>query len=227
MIKRLSRVWKDERGITALETAIILIAFVVVAAVFAFTVLSAGTFLTERSEEAAYAGLEEVRGSVERKGDVVAYESDATYTDPYTDAEAVGKVTFKVALVAGGQPVDLTPPDGGTSSPVVHMSYRDANQEIDLNSTDAWTVTWPVFQGDTQDQILEQNELALVTVCLDGSTSIDEGGDCVGDAGLEDSGNAPLSTSQTFNVEVIPPSGAVLNIERTTPAKIDSVEVLN
>jgi flagellin FlaB len=38
------------RGITGLETAIILIAFVVVATVFAFTVLSTGVFSAERSE---------------------------------------------------------------------------------------------------------------------------------------------------------------------------------
>jgi archaellin len=186
---------------------------VVVAAVFAFTVLSAGTFLTERSEEAAYAGLEEVRGSLERKGDVVAYES-TTVTD------TVGMVTFKVALVAGGEPVDLTDTDNITDSkPVIHMSYRDANQEVDLNDAAAWTVEWPVYQGDSADDILEDNELALVKVCLDSSAT-----DCTGNAGLSTN---TLGTSQIFNVEVIPPSGAVLNIERTTPAKMDSVEVLN
>jgi flagellin FlaB len=210
MIKRLHAMWKDEDGITALETAIILIAFVVVAAVFAFTVLSAGTFL---SEEAAYAGLEEVRGSVERKGDVVAYEST-------TVSDTVKMVTFKVALVAGGEPVDLTDTDNITNSkPVVHMSYRDENQEIDLNDVAAWTVDWPVYQGDSADNILEANELALVKVCLDSSAT-----DCTGNAGLS---THTLGTSQIFNIEVIPPSGAVLNIERTTPAKIDSVEVLN
>ena len=36
------RVSRDERGITGLETAIILIAFVVVATVFAFIVLTTG-----------------------------------------------------------------------------------------------------------------------------------------------------------------------------------------
>ena len=35
---------RDQRGVTGLETAIILIAFVVVASVFAFTVLSTGIF---------------------------------------------------------------------------------------------------------------------------------------------------------------------------------------
>ena len=46
---------KDERGITGLETAIILIAFVVVAAVFSFVVLSTGLFSSERGKEAVYA----------------------------------------------------------------------------------------------------------------------------------------------------------------------------
>ncbi|MFN8596529.1 MAG: archaellin/type IV pilin N-terminal domain-containing protein [Anaerolineae bacterium] len=47
-----AKLHRNERGVTALETAIILIAFVVVAAVFAFTILSTGNFLTERSKEA-------------------------------------------------------------------------------------------------------------------------------------------------------------------------------
>jgi len=53
MKDKFNQFMKNESGITALETAIILIAFVVVAAIFAFTVLSTGTFLTERSKEAA------------------------------------------------------------------------------------------------------------------------------------------------------------------------------
>ena len=39
----LKRIGAEEAGITALETAIILIAFVVIASIFAFTMLSAGT----------------------------------------------------------------------------------------------------------------------------------------------------------------------------------------
>lgn len=43
-------------GITGLATAVVLIAFVVVAAVFAFTVLSVGIFYPERSKETVYSG---------------------------------------------------------------------------------------------------------------------------------------------------------------------------
>ncbi len=63
---------RSERGITGLETAIILIAFVVVASVFAFTVLSTGLFSSERGKETVYAGLAQARGSVELKGSLVA-----------------------------------------------------------------------------------------------------------------------------------------------------------
>ena len=71
MNTKLNHLNKNESGITALETAIILIAFVVVAAIFAFTVLSTGTFLTEKSKEASYAGLQEVRGSLALRGSMV------------------------------------------------------------------------------------------------------------------------------------------------------------
>ena len=62
----------NERGVTGLETAIILIAFVVVASVFAFTVLSIGIFSSERGKETVFAGLEEAQGTLEPKGRVIA-----------------------------------------------------------------------------------------------------------------------------------------------------------
>src|SRR5690606_1336985 len=71
-VRFVKRIGAEEAGITALETAIILIAFVVVASVFAFTMLSAGTFSTERGKETIYAGLQEVQSSMEVKGGVIA-----------------------------------------------------------------------------------------------------------------------------------------------------------
>ena len=59
---------RGQAGITGLETAIILIAFVVVASVFAFTVLSTGLFSAERGKETVHAGLKEARGSMALRG---------------------------------------------------------------------------------------------------------------------------------------------------------------
>jgi flagellin-like protein len=79
MLKRLltqkkyfKHIYKSQQGITGLETAIILIAFVVVAAVFAYTVLSAGLFSTQKSQEAVYSGLQETQSTLKLTGAVVA-----------------------------------------------------------------------------------------------------------------------------------------------------------
>ncbi len=94
------------RGVfSALETAIVLIAFVVVASVFAFTMLSAaGMFSTERSKEAVYAGLEEVAGSMELRGEVVAQTNVA--------GDAIDQLEFTVSNVAGGEAIDMTDTSG-------------------------------------------------------------------------------------------------------------------
>jgi flagellin-like protein len=56
----------SQKGITGLETAIVLIAFVVVASVFAFTILSAGVFSSEANKQTIHAGLRPVHDSVSR-----------------------------------------------------------------------------------------------------------------------------------------------------------------
>ncbi len=197
MNTKLNRLMKDESGITALETAIILIAFVVVAAIFAFTILSTGTFLTERSKEAAYSGLQEVRGSMELKGSVIAQMTTSTNT--------VDSLVFNVANVAGGQPVNLAP---SGASRVVDITYRDKDQVLDLNTSDDWTVRWVVSKQTPPDNILEAGELAEVTADVSGLTT-------------------KLGADKTFVLELKPQQGAVLNIERTTPARIDTVTDLH
>src|SRR3970040_1114445 len=73
----LDGVRKGERGITGLETAIILIAFVVVATVFAFIVLTTGIFSAERGKETVFAGLAKARGTMEVRGGIIVTDDDA------------------------------------------------------------------------------------------------------------------------------------------------------
>jgi flagellin FlaB len=198
MIDKMRDMFRDEEGVTALETAIILIAFVVVAAVFAFTVLSAGTFTTERSKEAVYAGLSEVRGSLELRGSVIVTTSSA-----YAGTNGYGEyVIFTVSNVAGGEPVDFTEPTTSTQSVVV-IEYRDSAQRREIAN---WTVAWPGY--DDGDGILEERELVEIRVPLTGNI------------------NPNLGTNETFVVEVKPPSGAVLGVQRTMPESVDIVNHL-
>jgi flagellin FlaB len=139
-----------EKGQTALETAIILIAFVVVASVFAFTILSSGTASTERGEQAIAAGLEGVQSSMTVKGALLAEGA----------SNAVTNVRFTLQLVAGGDPVDLSQ----GAARVVVIDYRD-NTQI-LTNLD-WTAVWVVDNdGGTPDNMLEDGELVEITVPL-------------------------------------------------------------
>jgi len=145
LLRLVRRATREEEGITGLETAIILIAFVVVATVFAFVVLSTGLFSSERGKEAVYAGLQKTRGTLELRGSVIAN----------TDGTNVTTLVFDVANSAGGEPVNLDP--AATSNKVV-IDYRDAT----VNETNiAWTVDWLV--GDADD-LMEAGELAEITI---------------------------------------------------------------
>src|SRR4030066_120408 len=89
-----NKYFKHEKGITGLETAIILIAFVVVAAVFAYTALSAGLFSTQKAQEAVYSGLKEAQSTLELRGGVIATANGT--------GGVVTQISFIVANVLGG-----------------------------------------------------------------------------------------------------------------------------
>lgn len=216
MIQKLFKIHRGQKGITGLETAIILIAFVVVAAVFAYTALSAGLFSTQKSSEAVYSGLKEVQSTLELRGSVIAYQGDAVIDS------TVGKVEFTVNNVLHGTPIDLTPPyilstgnltASGLSNPTI-ISYIDENVTV---AECAWTIDWVGYHSD--DYLLEEREKAVITVWLhsyDGAAWSD------GAAGTFLATN-DVDVNQTFNLEMKPPAGAVLPIERTTPARLDAV----
>ena len=175
---------EEQRGITGLETAIILIAFVVVAAVFAFVVLSTGLFSSERSKETVYAGLEKTRGSMELTGGVAAI----------SDGTEVTNISFDVTLAAGGSAVNWDPT--ATSNRTI-VAYIDDSVQVDN-----LTYTTTVITGDA-DQLLEPGEMLEINVTNVGAV-----------AGVD------INQNDTFTLEVQPPSGSYMVIERTLPASI-------
>ena len=213
MIRKLLKLHKGQKGITGLETAIILIAFVVVAAVFAYTVLSAGLFATQKSQEAVYSGLKEARSTLELRGGVIA-------TAQATGASGtIKQVSFIVSGVLGGEPMDFIAPtadnatdsglaDTGSSNKVV-ISYVDQDQQVnDLY----WTVT-KLGSADADD-LLEQSEKFKITI---GESTGTNGGNLINALTTD------LTVNKTFSIVVNTPVGAVLEIERTTPAYIDTI----
>ncbi|NQW17112.1 MAG: hypothetical protein HQ478_06455 [Chloroflexi bacterium] len=224
---------ETQKGITGLETAIILIAFVVVASVFAFTVLSTGIFASERSKETVFAGIEEAQSSIEPRGSVIAYKGLTS-----GNTSTIFKLTFNVSNAIAGEPVDLTADftadDAGTDPVVVSgaesvtvISYTDKNQTL---SDLPWTVAW--LGNNDSDDLLEDNEKAEITVWLMNritGTAISATGSIAyqtTEGGMTTAATT-LTTNDEFTIEMKPTSGAVLNIQRTTPSQFDTVMDLN
>ena len=222
----------NEKGITGLETAIILIAFVVVASVFAFTVLSTGIFASERSKETVFSGLEEAKSSIEPRGSVIAYKGRV---DTTSATDTIYKVVFVVSNAVAGEPVDLTAPydtdDSGTDPDIVSaaeyktvVSYTDKNQ---YRADVPWTVDW--VGNNNSDSLLEEGEKAEISVwLLERATGVTNATDSNGVGGwgtvggILESGTY-IGTNDQFTIEVKPESGAVLTIQRTSPSRLDTV----
>jgi flagellin FlaB len=145
---------RDERGITGLETAIILIAFVIVATVFAFVVLTTGVFSSERGKETVFAGLQKARGTMELRGGVVVSATG----DP---ADTVDDIVLTVGNAAAGDPIPLDP-DATNNTTVI--AYRD---EDTVDNDVTYTVTSILGDGD---DLLEPGE--VMTINIDVATGI-------------------------------------------------------
>ena len=63
---------RNEDAFTGLEAAIVLIAFVVVAAVFSYVVLGAGFFTTQKSQETVHTAVGQASSAVEIVGNLAA-----------------------------------------------------------------------------------------------------------------------------------------------------------
>lgn len=138
---------REEDGITGLETAIILIAFVVVATVFAFVVLTTGIFSAERGKETVFAGLAKARGTLELRGGIVATAAGTPLV--------VDELQFIVATTISGESIPMDPT--ATSNRTV-IAYRD---DTTVDNDVAYTVTTLVGDADT---MLEPGEVMLVTI---------------------------------------------------------------
>ena len=215
---------RDERGVTGLETAIILIAFVVVASVFAFTVLSTGVFSAERGKETVFAGLSEAQASLANAGSLTAVRGDVEGTN------AIIKVKFVVMSAVSGEEIDLTPPNTTNDSApdpdvnagaqsVMIISYSDENQFIkDLD----WTID---FLGKTNgDNILDPDEQAEITVWLHDYDGTDYN---LGTNSNPQYLTTRLGINTKFRIEAKPQQGSVLVLERTTPPRLQPIIDLN
>ena len=197
-MRSISGLHEEQRGMTGLETAIILIAFVTVAAVFSYAVLSAGLFSAERGKETVYAGLAEAKSNLELSGSVIVLSDNVSNT--------VTKVLFTVKNAIAGTSMDLTPCDGTpTANNKCVISFLTAHDYIN-------NVKWikDSIGASNGDNLLDPGEQFEITVDMN-------------DLGNGKTLSENLSCNDFFNIQVKPSLGSTITVQRTLPAGLSPI----
>jgi flagellin FlaB len=138
----------NDKGFTGLEAAIVLIAFVVVAAVFSYVVLGAGFFTTQKAQETVYKGVEQSTANIQMIGNVYGLSANSNATTP-----TITNITFVIGLAPGAPAMDLTKMKIVFSTPATTPTILTQNTTA---STSAFTTkigATPVTSINANDQV--------------------------------------------------------------------------
>ena len=233
-IKTLRRFARNKKAISGLETAIVLIAFVIVASAFAYAVLNMGFLATQKSQQVVLGGLQGASAALVVDGPVYGYgvneatSGSANFT--------MHTVIFWLKISSGADSVDLNinkttigfqnprgvwpniynqyvsgAADKGNLTYTVNNIKYTARYDGSSGTTPACTVSWEVGSGN----LLDPNEKVRITIDL--TQMFTTGG---ATSGL-------VLQNEQFKVIVKPPYGSVLDIVRNAPAQITAVNDLS
>jgi archaellin len=148
--------WSDENAFTGLEASIVMIAFIVLAAVFSFVVLGSGFTTTQKSQEVVYSSVTQASSSLALDGDVIAKGA--------TGGGTADELTFYVTNTAGGTPVDL-------AKTIITYAGVNSFTTFPYNATNgSWFYT-PVIKKGNANNLVEQGDVYKIILSLDGSTA--------------------------------------------------------
>ncbi|KGK97973.1 flagellin [Methanococcoides methylutens] len=145
------RFFNNDKAFTGLEAAIVLVAFVVVAAVFSYVMLGAGFYTTQKSQEVVHTGVAQASSSIEISGDVIAAG--------YTGNDTLANMTIFLQLTAGGSAVDINKTIVTYTDSTNHASYTLSDSEMNVTAKHG---------GADGDELLEKFEKFEVLVDISG-----------------------------------------------------------
>jgi flagellin FlaB len=193
-----------DEGFTGLEAAIVLIAFVVVAAAFSYVVLGAGFFTTQKAQETVHTSVEQASSTLEIVGNVYGAAPGATGSP----TDSIKFVNFSMALAPGGTPIDFEKVvlvySNSTDLITLKNQTKSNPAAMEPEGSNYWAVTQ--IQNAPQDNptlLLQPNEQFTVSCELTG-----------------------IPRNGVFTLEVRPAVGAAFSITRTVPAAVQAVNIL-
>jgi len=188
----------NDHGFTGLEAAIVLIAFVVVAAVFSYVVLGAGFFTTQKAQETVHTSVQQASSTLELVGNV--YGTGST-------ASSITDINFTIELAPGGTPVDFSKVVlTFSNATVLETLQQDSAASYPLEPTGPghWSVNRVNNDVGTNNKLLEAGEQFEIAALP----------------------TNPIYANDKFTLEVKPGVGAAFDITRHAPGGLTQVNIL-
>jgi flagellin FlaB len=199
----LKKLFRNKRGIVGVEAAIVLIAFLIIAAALSYVVINMGFYTTQKTKETMQEGLDESLTALQLDGVVIAKTNGTSAHILY--------ILVPVKLSAGRGAVDL-----GTTSVVVSVYLPNATlMNIYKGAISTNKTTWDelysnlsltdnqakfaIYNGN-ENTVLESNEKAFLMIRLNSTETW-----------------GMLGEYESIKIEVRAAKGAALTVVRTAP----------
>jgi len=204
-MRPLRKLLKAKKGIVGIEAAIVLIAFVVIAAALSYVVINMGFFATQKTKETIGSGMEEATSALQLDGSVIAKTgtgANITY------------LLVPVKLSVGKSQIDLG------EDTVVSSVYLPTATLLDIYNGTSTAADWTTLIGDVGadeakfaifngdgDTVLESTEKAFLAIHLGSGHQLVE--------------------YDAIKVEVKTGRGAALTVVRTAPGGMTADEFVD
>ncbi len=208
------------RGIIGIESAIVLIAFVIVAAALAFVVLNMGFATTQKSKTSITTALSEAGSSMVISGKVIG--------DSVFSANNMTAIMIPIKLTSGGDSVDLNTTRAKVSFLANDVEYDNVYTNACTLSGEfgrpnlAWTVAF--ITGCVSASPFAIGGPAVTTAIIywavdegDFNTILEQGEHAVLSLGFNQTNDAPASLDK-IKIELTVTGAATLTVERDVPS---------
>jgi flagellin FlaB len=194
---------KRTRGIVGIEAAIVLIAFIIIAAALSYVVINMGFYTTQKTKETVQTGLDESLSALQLDGVVTAKTN--------TSSTQVLYLLVPAKLSAGKASIDLKNESIIVSVYLQNSTFLNIYKGVTSTTDTTWDglsstlslsdsqAKFAIYNGDG-DSVLESNEKAFLMVRLQSNST-----------------DGMVGDYQTVKAEVRTAKGAALTIIRTAP----------
>ena len=190
---------KNRKGFTGLEAAIVLIAFVTVAAIFSYVMLGAGFFTAQKGKQSVDTGVKQASSALELDGQYIYLRANQTGSNG-----DVKEIYFYVTLTAGGTPVDLNK---------TVLAIRWKGDYMQIRYDDKFNDTYPLWYYESivgdRDNLVELHEKYKITINI---TAI-----------KNKYGVSYPEVNDPITIELKPPVGAPLIINKIIPPSLQPI----